>query len=219
MQVNSLQSDLDRLIEQQDQVERVKGEVERTLESELQSMHAQLDTQRREHERDVNELLDTVTALKDKLRVRESEDRTRARYETKIAALKAQHADETRQLIRRFESEKQSALDILRAKLKSEMNSLIPQLKEQFKAVYARNLQTVKVQVERSMTSKYESVIRGVKEEHRRGLHQALGDQKARLELELRAWKQDIKDRYEQRLLEVRNETERKLLNRFRHRL
>lgn len=206
---------MERLIAQVEYVEQAKTDLNGNLEAQLQDLRGQLDEETKSHEQQVNELLATIDSLQIKLSTRESEDKTRTRYEAKISALKAEHAAQTADLIKRFERERASALDIQKAKLKSEMESFLPQLKEQYRTQQNRAVAHAKTATERAISSKYESLIKNLKEEHRRTIHQALDDQKMKLEIEMRQWKQALKDRYERRLLEVRNETERRLLARF----
>lgn len=131
----------------------------------------------------------------------------RVEHDTKIAAL-----------VRQFEQEKQSAMEILKTRIRSEINLIIPHIKEQCKASYTQAVARSKLDAQRSVEAKYESIMRALREEHRLDKTAALRDLKARYELERRDWQQRVRERYELKLMQARNDCERQILARLKSR-
>jgi hypothetical protein len=119
-----------------------------------------------------------------------------------IDKIKSQHIREIQQLIERFEEEKQATNDIMRAKVKAQVTSLIPKLKEQFKNAYKDAL----MRVRNECKAHYSQMIDRMKVEmaEERRVNERI--YKERLEEEKRKWQTEMKHKFEQKMNRLRSE-------------
>ena len=119
-----------------------------------------------------------------------------------IEKLKSQHVKEIKQLLDRFEEEKQATNEIMRAKVKTQVTSLIPKLKEQFKAAYRDAL----IRVRNECKVHYSHLIDKMKTEmaEERRVNERI--YKEKLEEEKRKWQVAMKHNFEQKMNRLRNE-------------
>lgn len=233
MHLARVQKDLDEVLKQQAQVEHVKKDIEAALEAETANLKAKLEEERRVHAKEREELHATIARLRaqiEELRKARREgsflfdhdDRQRLKktrdYEQRIAQMRVEHDKKIGTLVKQFEQEKQSAMEILKTRIRSEINLIIPHIKEQCKESYTQAIARAKLDAQRSVEAKYESIMRALREEHRLDKAAALRDLKARYELERREWQQRVRERYELKLMQARNDCERQILARLKPR-
>ena len=151
-------------------------------------------------ETNVADLEAEITRLKSKLQ-QQSQNINPPRG-AEIEKLKSQHVKEINQLLDRFEEEKQATNEIMRAKVKAQVTSLIPKLKEQFKAAYRDAL----VRVRNECKAHYSQLIDKMKAEmaEERRVNERIYRQK--LDEEKRKWQSELKHRFEQKMNRLRNE-------------
>lgn len=188
-----------------------------------EALQADLVQLRERHEREVAAWSKQVAELKEQLESnvgvsffddRERQQLTR-KYEHKLQSLKRAHDQEISSLLQQFQREKQSAMEILKARIKSEINMIIPRIRDQIKENYAASTRRAQADAAKAAERKYEGIIISLREEHRLDKQHALRQLQERYERDRSAWQAKVKNHYEMRLMQVKNEAERRILARL----
>ncbi len=240
-QLRAVQQDLDAMLLQHQNVLRLRGKVEENLQQELDDAQRHLkrerhmrSSERQRHTRLVGDLKDRIYDLEQKLErlggygkaVRfapsQYDDAPSAAnsyraYEQRLSQMQRENDAKISALVGQFEREKGAALQILKSKIKAQVNLLIPRIKERCQSVYVRKLNTVKDELAAQFRDQYEGIIRKMQDERlleRRLWHRQLRE---RLEEERREVAFALRAKYEMKIMEVKNECERRILDRLRH--
>jgi hypothetical protein len=236
--LDSVKQDLDTMLRQHEQVTKVKNEVQKGLEVELNATKRELRKERGSRETDKEKYHRTIRELKDKIRDLERElaeikryGRSRTAvsfakdvnspgfssdYERRLGEMQRENDAKISGLVRHFEKEKTSALEILKTKIRAEVSLLIPRIKEQCARVYSEKLVNIKESLAARFREQYEGQLRRVRDEH--GMERRLWQRQLReqVEQERAEIAQKLRAKYELRILDVKNECERRILQRLR---
>lgn len=252
-QLSKLQQDLDSMLHQHQQVIKLKNEVERGLQLELDVTRRELRREREGRQaekerlqRNIKELHEKIRELERKVaslnRVRQKKKRsvtfrdyaddddeadggdlqsarlaraTVEEYEDKISKMRMEHDAKIATLVRHFEKEKAAALEILRSKVRAEVNLLVPRIKEQCLRAYATKVRGLKEEIAGRLRAEFEAKMRRLGEEQ--AVARRLWQRQTRelVERERQEASQRLRAKYELRLMEVRNECERRILQRL----
>lgn len=117
-----------------------------------------------------------------------------------VERLKAEHAREIQQLLDQFEAEKQASADIFKAKVRSQVTTLLPKLKEQYKQAYQEALKRQKEEIKEQYQHQLDKIKREMAEERR--VNERLFKEKLREEKE--KWHSTMKTRFDQKLQKLR---------------
>lgn len=250
-QLSKLQQDLDSMLHQHQQVIKLKNEVERGLQLELDITRRDLKREKEARQGEKERLQKTIRELNEKIRDLErkvtslnrakqkkkrsvtfrgyddyedddefqNERLSRAtveEYEEKISSMRMEHDSKIANLVRHFEREKAAALEILRSKVKAEISLLIPRIKEQYLRAYSSKLKGIKEDMASRLRTEFEAKMKRLREEQ--AMERRLWQRQTRetVERERQEALQKLKAKYELRLMDVRNECERRILQRLR---
>lgn len=233
-QLNKVQQDLESMLRQQEHVIKVKNEVEDSLQKELET--AQRDSRRQQelrknererYERMIADLKSKISELETRLKnVRTSSttatrpslrlDWSSSNQEKRLVEMQRQHDTRIASLVRQFEREKESALQILKTRIKAEVSLLVPRIKEQCQRAFSEKLARTKEVLASHYRTHYEDQIRKLQEEQ--AMERRLWQRQMRENLEHDRHEiiNKLKAKYELRILDVRNECERRILQRLR---
>lgn len=228
-QIERLERDLTTILQKQDEVTRLKGTVNMDMKAALDKAVADLRHERaaRRSERErfelrIQDLQAKVEDLQKKLRrfaaqTADQDKGSAARsYEGRLQDLQQAHDQKTSELIRQFEREKQSALQIMKTRIKSEVNLLVPRIRSQCQEAFGQALSRCQEQTAQKYREKYGGVIQKLKEEHLAEKRFVQKQAKEQADAEKAEWQRKMRERYEVKTLEVKNECERRLLDRMR---
>lgn len=247
LHMEKLQSDIDELMKQHANVIKLKTDVEKGLQLELEITRKDCrkekearESEKERHSRQVRDLKERIRSLERRLdEVRDhhrgirrsravsfaddyNEDlgrdsvMTRNDYERKLVEVQRDHDAKIANLVRQFDREKAAALEILKSKVKAEVSLLIPRIKDRCHKAYAERFQTLRDSLADKFRQHYEDKIRIIRDENssdRRVWQRQVREQveRAREEIE-----QKLKAKYEMRLMDMKNECERRILQRLR---
>lgn len=245
-QVRELQKDIDLMMHQQQQVLKVKGEMEKGLQNEIQTIRKELKREKDQRQGEKERYQKTIKGLNERIRQLEkklasggrnkynrravsfydehtddddfvSEQARYREYDGRIEEMQREYDAKTANLVRHFEKEKASALEILKTKVRAEISLLIPRMKEQCKQAYVDKVRSVRDELSLQLRSEYEAKLRRVREEH--ALERRLWQRQTRelVEKERIETVQKLKAKYELKLMDIRNECERRILQRLRN--
>lgn len=218
------------IVEKQDSVMRLKGEVESEIQKDLDQARADLKrecahrkAERERFEKQIKDLQGKVDELQKKLKkytagFGSANDKSSVirSYESKIGYLQQEHDQKIADLIKQFDREKHSALDIMKTRIKSEINLLVPKIRGQCQQAFNQALARCQEETAMRYREKYGSIIRKMKEEHQAEKRFILKQAKETAEHEKTEWQRRLKAKYEMKALELRNDCERKLIERMR---
>ena len=137
-------------------------------------------------------------------------------YERRLIEIQRDNDNKIGNLVRHFEKEKSSALEILKTKIRAEVSLLIPRIKEQCARIYSEKLGRVREALAQRFREQYEGQLHRMRDDHaveRRLWQRQLRDQIERERAEIA---QKLRAKYEMRMLDVKNECERRILERLR---
>ena len=138
----------------------------------------------------------------------------RTSADDRLAAMQLHYDRKIAALTRQFEQEKQSHAEIMRARMKSEINLLVPKIRAQCQAALERsNSDTVSKL--KSQASSYISKLKQDFELEKQVLKEHL---KRRFDQELRSMSAQMQQKFEFKLAQERNALERKYLDRTQQR-
>lgn len=231
-QIQKLQQDLDGMLFQHQQVIKLKNEVESGLQTELEIAKRDLRKEKEKWEMERERLQRTIRELKEKIRELERRGlggRSRtvsfsadvddySGYQRRLGQLQRDNDVKIASLVRQFEKEKQAALEILKTKVRAELGVLIPKIKEQCHRTYSDRIQGLRESLARQFRGQYEETLRRMKEEH--SIERRLWQRQTRDQLEYAKAEivQKLKSKYELRIMDIKNECERRILDRLRRR-
>lgn len=250
-QLSKLQQDLDSMLHQHQQVIKLKNEVERGLQLELDITRRDLKREKEARQTEKERLQKNIRELNEKIRDLERKVTTLNRakqkkkrsvtfrdyddyeyedesqnerlsratveeYEERISNMRMEHDAKIANLVRHFEKEKAAALEILRSKVKAEISLLVPRIKEQYLRAYSNKLKGIKEDVASRLRTEFEAKMRRLREEQ--AMERRLWQRQTReiVERERQEALQKLKAKYELKLMDVRNECERRILQRLR---
>ena len=243
-QLQKLNGEFDLMIKQHQQVLSLKNEVERGLQSELEITKRELtrekefrQTDREKYQRNIKDLNNRIRELERRMEelkrggqpTRKGKSRSISfydddddyervprEYEERLEKLRRENDVKIANLVRHFEKEKAAALEILKSKVKAEISLLIPRMKEQCQKAYTEKARTLRDSLSIQFRDQYEAKLRRLKEEH--VVERRVWQRQAReqVEQERAGIVQTMKAKYELKIMEVRNECERRLLQRLR---
>lgn len=227
--INKLQADLEEILSKQNNVLKLKSQVEAELQrdlekarSDLRSEHEKRRKDRDQYEEKIRELKGRVEELQKRIKKMNGPADAKDRpslvrsYESKLADLQQESDQKIADLVRQFEREKQSALQIMKTRIKSEVNLLVPRIRNQCQEAFNQALVRCQEQTASKYREKYGTVIKRMKEEHVAEKRFLQKQAKEAAEVDLDEWKRKIKAKYEMKALEVKNECERRLIERMR---
>lgn len=251
-QMNKLNRDVDTMIVQHQQVLKLKNEVERGLQKELELARKELTREKDERQTDLNRYHKTVRELHKRIAGLErklEESRRMARgnarcvsfddddddeegkvagrlgtqmawgrnaYAERVQALRRDYDSKISNLVRQFEREKAATIEILKSKVKAEVNLLFPRLRDQFQRAYTEKISTLKSRLATQLREQYESRLRHIKEEHSVERRVWQRQMRERIEKERTELTQRLRAKYEIKVLDIQNECERRILERLR---
>lgn len=223
-----LQRDMNEIVEKQEGVMRLKSEVESDLQKDLQAAREELKreqekrrAERSKYEARIAELQNRIEDLQRRNKKASAglEGVTDKRsLQAKLSELQQEHDQKTSSLIRQFEREKQSALEIMKTRVRSEVNLLVPRIRKQCQEAFNDALHRCQEQTAARYREKYGTMIKRLKEEHQAERRFVQKQARETVEQEKAEWQKRLKAKYEMRALEVKNECERRLLERMRAR-
>lgn len=225
-----MQHDMNVIVDKQDSVMRLKGEVECEIQKDLDQARtdfkrecAHRKAEKERFERQIKDLHGKVEELQKKLKkyttgFGPSNDKssTIRSYENKISHLQQEHDQKISELIKQFDREKTSALDIMKTRIKSEINLLVPKIRSQCQQSFNQALVRCQEETANRYREKYGTIIRKLKEEHqaeKRFIHKQA---KESAEHDKSEWQRRLKAKYEMKALELKNDCERRLIERMR---
>jgi len=213
-QLSKVQQDLETLLRHQEQVIKLKNEVEHGLQAELELIRKDLlkeqdlrRSERIQHDRLVKQLKEELTTLQG------------GRYGLNRGYRNTNHTNDSHQrheaeiraLIQQCERDKSAAIQMTKAKMRAQVSMLIPKIKAQCLDACREKMLAWRDQLHQECNDRLNQAA----EEHRVELkivqrqHQEQLDQtKTELAAKLRA-------KYELKLMQVRNECERRILQRL----
>jgi chromosome segregation ATPase len=221
---------MNMIVEKQDSVMRLKSEVESEIQKDLDQARADLKrewshrkAEKERFEKQIKDLQGKVDELQKKLKkytagFGSTNDKSSVirSYESKIGHLQQEHDQKIADLIKQFDREKHSALDIMKTRIKSEINLLVPKIRGQCQQAFNQALVRCQEETATRYREKYGSVIRRMKEEHQAEKRFIQKQAKETADHEKTEWQRRIKAKYEMKALELRNDCERKLIERMR---
>lgn len=245
MYMEKLQNDIDELMKQHANVIKLKSEVEKGLQLELEVTRKDLrrerearETEKERYSRQIRELKDRIRSLE--TRLDEARDHrggrrpravsfagdhdsfgrggamTRGEYERKLADMQREHDAKIANLVRQFDREKAAALEILKSKVKAEVSLLIPRIKDKCQRVYAERFQSLRDSLASKFRQHYEDKVRMIREEAASERRMWQRQAREQIERERDEMEQKVKAKYELRLMDMKNECERRILQRLR---
>lgn len=234
-QLAKLQLDLDNMLRQHQQVIKLKNEVEHGLQMELdvarRDLKREKDTRESEKERHARAMRETNERLRELQRsvVDGEEYKGRGRrvtfsgsgspareYERRLAEMQRESDSKISGLARQFEKEKAAALEILKTRIKAEVNLLVPRIKEQCQRSYVQKMRQIKDTLAAQFRSQYEDTLRRMRDEHAMERRMWQRQMREQLEHERAEIAQKLKAKYELKIMDVKNECERRILQRLR---
>lgn len=224
-QLSRLQRRLEDVITQHQQVITVKDDQVKELQATVDRLKADYADKERAWQLRFDDQQAQMSKLKERLARSQEffDDKQRAqlirRYEDRMANMRLKHEEEVKRLLWQCSQEKSAAMEVLKAKIKTEINLLVPRLKDQLHKTQAAQASKLKEQAERDMQTRYEQIIAGIREEARLDKSSALTTQRKRYETEKQDYVKRMRSHFERRLLEVKNEAERRVLARLRPKL
>lgn len=238
-QMLKVQAELEEMLRQHEQVIRLKNEVEHGLQLELGAARKDLHRERDMRLLDREKYTRTVRDLTERLREAEqriaelegikrrnrvsfstsnsSSSMSFDEYQERLKEIQKENDIKIANLARHFEREKSANHEIMKTRIKAEVNLLLPRIKEQYRLACVDKLRTLKEQLTAQFRAHYQEQLRKMQEEHameRKLWQRQLRDQ---LEQERQSIMAKLKAKYEMRMLDMQNECERRILQRLRH--
>lgn len=224
--LNRLQKDMNGIVEKQESVMRLKDEVESDLQKDLQAAREDLKkeqekrrAERGKYEARIQELQGRIEELQRRVKKVNScleGVSDKQSFQAKLTELQQEHDRKTSNLIRQFEREKQSALEIMKTRVRSEVNLLVPRIRKQCQDAFNEALHRCQEQTATRYREKYGALIKRLKDDHQAERRFIQKQARDAAEKDKAEWQKRIKAKYEMKALEVKNECERRLLVRMR---
>lgn len=201
---------MEEVLRQHRHVQTLKEQSETALQRDLQQTKLELAALRRRlsDDDDTEDVLDADGNLRNSFSLFPKESR-------RIIALKKRHQEEIRELSVQFQREKMQAIKEYKARIRSELATLVPRLREQALEAVQEQLASARESADRDARQKYEQIILALKEEHRLDKQATVRSLVQRFEAERTAFKERMAEQFQVRLMQVKNECERRILDRL----
>jgi len=224
-QLGALQQDLERMLQQHEQVIRLKNEVERGLQTQVETAGRQLAQERRAREADRERYTRVLREMRDRIRSLEATVGTlSARAPTTGPPGDAALADAKRQgdariasLAKHFEREKAATVEVMKARFRAEVGLLVPRIKDRLQAAYRERIRSTETRMGELLRTEYDARIQRLQEEHAMEIKVMCRQMRQQVAQERADLAERFRQKYELRILDVRNECERRVLERIRH--
>ncbi len=225
--IEKLQKDMEFILKKQEDLMKLKDDVEHKDSGKYREAyrkeHEARKSDRSKYEEKIRELTDRIEELQKRLKkfnngyADKDKNSLIRSYEKKIADIQEESNRRIADLIKQFEREKQSALEIMKTKIKSEVSLLVPRIKQQCQEAFGKALNQCQEQAAQRYKDKYNDIIRRLKEEHlaeKRFIHKQAKEQSDQEKID---FQRKLKAKYEMKVLEVKNECEKRIIDRLRN--
>lgn len=228
-QLSALQHDLERMLRQHEQVIKLKNEVESGLQSQLDSTKRDVNREKRGREADREKYTRILKDMRDKIRSLEStiERISNSRITNfstdqssnnsdSIAEVKRQSDAKIASLAKHFEREKSATIEVLKARFRAEVGLLVPKIKDRLQMAYKQRLESIQDSISNSLRHEYDARIKRINDEHTLERKILARQMREQVEQERKQVAEKLRQKYELRMMDVRNECERRILDRLR---
>jgi hypothetical protein len=213
------------MLQQHEQVIRLKNEVERGLQTQVETAGRQLAQERRAREADRERYTRVLREMRDRIRSLEATVGTlSARAPTTGPPGDAALADAKRQgdariasLAKHFEREKAATVEVMKARVRAEVGLLVPRIKDRLQAAYRERIRSTETRMGELLRTEYDARIQRLQEEHAMEIKVMCRQMRQQVAQERADLAERFRQKYELRILDVRNECERRVLERIRH--
>lgn len=245
IQLSKVQQDLDNMLHQQQNVLKLKNDVEMDIQLELSTVRADLSkerelrrSEREKYEQIIRDLRTKIGELERKLAElskgrrdgspsslmtassprwgRGEREKLIGEYEDRIDRLQQVNDQKVSKLIRQFEREKEATIQILKTRIQTELSLLVPKIQSQCQASYSKAIQRLKHDFSHDTQRKQQEAINRLKQEHAIELKIIQKQMREQHEREKAELQKKLRSRYEVKLAEVKNDCERRLLERIK---
>lgn len=234
-QLSKLRFDLETVLRKQEEVHKLKNTVDQSLQKDLDKAKHDLRKERelRKNEKErleerIRELENKIDQLSKKLKYSpilsdqpltvSNRNKLLRDYETKISDLQHEHDEKISELIKQFEREKHSTMQILKTRIKSEISLLVPRIRQQCQDAFNQALLRSQEQTAQKYKERYSSVIKKLKEEHQAEKKFIQKQAREEIAAEKVAFEKRLKAKYEMKAMQIKNDCERRLLERLKGR-
>lgn len=137
-------------------------------------------------------------------------------YEDRIDRMQQANDQKVSKLIRQFEREKEATIQILKTRIQTELSLLVPKIQSQCQASYSKAIQRLKQDLSHDTQRKHQEAINRLKQEQAMELKIIQKQMREQHERERAELQKKLRSRFEVKLAEVKNDCERRLLERIK---